>query len=643
MSVKFVQLHQYSSPRVTENNREDWVSYGDSDNFYQYLIDLYHSSPTNNAAIKGIADLIYGGGLEVVKADRHLDGYLHLRKLFRPDCVRKIVMDYKMLGEASFQLIKSKDGKKYVQAEHFPRHTLRPEKCNEKGEIEAYYYHHDWSQIKPSEQPERIPAFGYEGKSPICIYVIKPYSTGNKYINPVDYQGGLQYAELESEIANYHLNNIKNGLQPTMIVNFNNGIPPERKQQQIERKLVEKFGGSSNAGKFILAFNDDKESGATIEPVQLSDAHNQYQFLSTECMTKIMVAHRVTSPMLLGIKDQTGLGNNADELKTASILFDNTVIRPFQNAIIEAIQDVLHFNGYSLDLYFKTLQPLEFTDLSGKRVDSETAEKETGVELSADCPQGYNCNEEGDIDLKAPCWKGYEQIGYKEKNGKRVPNCVPIKNATELDEDDAKATAFQDMSDDDESMWLDLLEQVGETMDLDEWELVDEEEVTDPSSEDEKYKFFKRFANPQDKSSDDSGLYKIRYRYSQSIKDTSRTFCKNMVANSKQGVVYRREDIDNMAGKVNTEFSPKGSSSYSIWMHKGGAYCHHYWVRQVYMRKRQNGKFAPKSKTKELENEKRVAESKAKSAGVPSGKFKPKNWKDAKTRPIDRPDRGKLN
>jgi hypothetical protein len=26
---------------------------------------------------------------------------------------------------------------------------------------------------------------------------------------------------------------------------------------------------------------------------------------------------------------------------------------------------------------------------------------------------------------KDPCWKGYEQVGMKEKDGKQVPNCVP--------------------------------------------------------------------------------------------------------------------------------------------------------------------------------------------------------------------------
>jgi hypothetical protein len=132
-----------------------------------------------------------------------------------------------------------------------------------------------------------------------------------------------------------------------------------------------------------LSFNDNAETAASIEPIQLSDAHNQYQFLSDESMRKIMVAHRVVSPMLLGVKDSTGLGNNADELQTASTLMDNTVIRPFQTLLIKAFDDILAYNDISLNLYFKTLQPLEFTDLSNV-VDAETREEETGVKLSAD-------------------------------------------------------------------------------------------------------------------------------------------------------------------------------------------------------------------------------------------------------------------
>jgi len=163
-----------------------------------------------------------------------------------------------------------------------------------------------------------------------------------------------------------------------MLINFNNGVPTEEERSAIEQRIYDKFSGSSNAGRFILAFNDSKELSASIEPVQLSDAHQQYQFLSDESMRKVMVSHRIVSPMLVGIKDSSGLGNNAEELQTASVLMDNTVIRPLQVTILDEIEEILQFNGIDLDVYFKTLQPLEFTDLTNAISEAEI-EKETGV------------------------------------------------------------------------------------------------------------------------------------------------------------------------------------------------------------------------------------------------------------------------
>ena len=199
----------------------------------------------------------------------------------------------------------------------------------------------------------------------------------------MDYQGGIQYAELEEEIANYHINNIQNGLAPSMLINFNNGVPSDEERTAIEQRIYDKFSGSSNAGRFILAFNDSKELSASIEPVQLSDAHQQYQFLSDESMRKVMVSHRIVSPMLVGIKDSSGLGNNAEELQTASVLMDNTVIRPLQVTILDEIEEILQFNGIDLDVYFKTLQPLEFTDLTNAISEAEI-EKETGIKKDSE-------------------------------------------------------------------------------------------------------------------------------------------------------------------------------------------------------------------------------------------------------------------
>jgi hypothetical protein len=694
MSIKLIELASYTTPAIVEQKNKEWVEYGEDNNYYQYLIDLYYGSPTNNAAIKGISDLIYGEGLEVVKADRHLAGYLDLKKVFDEDCLRNCAMDLKMLGQYAIHLVKSKDRKKYVAAYHWPIQTLRPEKCNEDGEIEGFYFAADWSKLKRGQKPKRFDAFGFDNSASECILVCKPYSTGNYYFAPVDYQGGTQYANLEIEIANYHINNIMNGLAPSMLINFNNGQPPAEVKDMIEAQIQSKFSGSSNAGKFILSFNDNAETKADITPVQLSDAHNQYQFLSTEAGQKIMMAHRITSPMLLGIKDNSGFGNNAEELKTASILFDNTVIRPFQRLLLNGVQKVMNYNGYNLDVYFKTLQPLEFTDLSGKAVDAETKEKEYGfsktemAESFTDYPESASNNakralkwvmdngwgdcgtnvgkarahqlankepisaetvkrmaafrrhqQNKDVAYSKGCgglmwdaWGGESGISWAENKVKQL----------NLSADKPEFTAEA------ESEWLDYLSDKGEVIG-EEFELIDESPVTDADDQTE-YKFFKRFAEPEEKSKDDKGVYLIRYRYApMQTAGNSRQFCKDMVANAKLGVVYRREDIDTMGDAgINGQFAPKGKASYSIWKYKGGVNCHHQWYRLTYMRKRKSngGAFLPLSPEekaqgiKDIEdNYKRVSNQSANSAGVP---FSPPSWDIASTKTKDLPNGGSL-
>jgi hypothetical protein len=684
MSLEFIQLQSYTAPSIIEQKNKDWVQYGDDNNYYQYLIDLYHGSPTNNACIKGIADQIYGKGLEVSSTSRNLPGYIEFKTMFAADDLRAVIMDLKMLGQASFQLVKSKDKKKYVKAKHFPQQTLRPAKCNDKGEIEKYYYYPDWANIKRGTQPTEIRAWGYDESSNECILTIKPYSTGSFYFAPVDYQGGTQYANLESEISNFHINNIMNGLAPSMLINFNNGQPPAEVKDTVEAQIKSKFGGSSNAGRFIISWNDGKDSAADITPVQLSDAHNQYQFLSSESMQKVMISHRVVSPLLLGIKDGTGFGNNADELKSASILFDNVVIRPFQRLVIDAVTKVLNHNGYNLNMYFKTLQPLEFTDLTGNVIDDETREEETGVSLSlkkkidlAKVSFDYDDTlstdrgkklaqkliDAGD-DVYIISARGDKEGILATANELGIPesrvfatgsNKAKIDKVNELSiskhydnnsdvVDALKGIGMQfEITDSQSEDWLKHLQTRGERINTDVWELIDVQEVTDA---DEELRFNMAYENPNKKSGDDKGVYKIRYRYGPNIvADNSRQFCSTMVQESKGGVIYRREDILTMGDAgVNGQFAPSGQSSYSIWKYKGGVNCHHRWERLTFRRKQIKGKFLPKQpgesgENRDLENYNEVSNKSANNAGVP---FSPSGWETASTRPIDMPNKGSL-
>ena len=618
-NIHIVNLSSYTTPEIKEYNNREWVSYGEDNDYFQFLIDRYNGSPTNNAIINGISELIYGKGLDASDSARKPDAYAQMKSLFKKDDLRKATSDFKMMGQCAFQVIYSQDHQMINEVYHMPIETLRAEKCNDDGEIEAYYYAKSWNDVNANkETPTRIPAFGFSNEGIEVLY-IKPYRAGFYYYSPVDYQGGLQYCELEEEVANYHLNNIKNGMSPSMLINFNNGVPTEEERYIIENKVAEKFSGSSNAGKFILAFNDNKELAASIEPVQLNDASQQYQFLADEAMRKIMVSHRVTSPMLLGIKDQSGLGNNADELMTASQLFDNIVIRPMQETILDGIDKILSYNDISLNLYFKTLQPIEFTDIQVS--DKSTIEQETGIKMSA-------------VNLEDPCWDGYEQIGWKEKDGRRVPNCVPI-----------EASKTPEFSKEEESAWIEALRGKGEVVDLNEWELISDEVVNDPDNEDSHLKKMnfsvEDYSNSDSDSRLDGGLYKVRYAYTENISANSRDFCVEMVDAAKSGIVFRKEDIDMMSfSGENGQFAPKGQSVYSIWKWKGGVYCHHAWRRLVYFRKRNSkGQFLPEMG---LENDKQISVGEASAAGFPSDKLFPSGWGTASTPPIDTPSRGSL-
>ena len=531
--LKFINLNTYTSPEIIEDKNQLWVSYGADNDYYGYLNDLFNGSPTNSAAINGIAQLIAGRGVDATDSAKNPSGYAVMKKLFTDDCLHKIAIDLKLFGQASVQVIYNEERTQIVQVEHFPIETLRPERCNEDGDIEAYYYSNDWADVKNKSELKRIPAFGMSTEA-LEIYCIKPYKPGFVYFSPPDYQGATQYIEMETEISNFHLNSLLNGMAPSLLMNMNSGIPDEDTQREIEQKIYQKYTGTSNAGRIILAFNNGAEEQATVETIQLSDAHQQYQFLSEESSQKIIIGHRITSPMLLGIKNSTGLGNNAEELASASILFDNTVIRPFQDLILKCFDAILAFNDVSLNLYIKTLQPLEFVDLENAQT-IEEVEEQTGQK------RGFNSD-------------------------------VP-----ELTDEIAAAV-------------LERLENLGEDEDLENWDLIDARPANEYDKDIHNALNLASVvrSTPSKTSDQDTLILKVRYAY-MGNNNPQREFCKKMW-NAKK--IYRVEDLDSSnpnyngnADGVNPGLGIDGADNYNIFFYKGGANCRHYFERRTYLRK----------------------------------------------------------
>ena len=578
--VHILELAAYEAPVISESKKDDYVSFGDDNNYFQFLIDCYTNSTTQNAIVNNVNRLVYGKGLTASNASKKPNEYAAMVSLFPKQDVRNMVNDLKLLGQCAMQIIYSKDRTKIAQVHHMPVQLLRAEKCNEEGKIEAYYYSDNWQDVK-NYQPKRIPAFQTSSED-IEILYIKPYSVGLKYYALPDYIGALPYATLEESISEYLINEVNNGFSSRSVVNFNNGAPSEEQQRMIKSKIMQSLTGTQGE-KVIVSFNSNAESKTTVDAMPVNDAPDLYSTLSEECLRKIMLGHNVTSPLLFGIASSNGFSSNADELKNSYILFDNMVIRPMQELLIDAFDEILAFNGIALNLHFKTLKPLEFTDLSGL-MDEEQIEEETGLELNKNFTdaEGNQMLENLDGEAMGEAWELIDEREYNDDN-----------------------------------------------IELDDW--IQEHDKKGKSTLQKLSDVIKSF--PSRSSYLDKSIYKVRYRYSQRYSSpNTRDFCKQMMTRTKNGVVYRLEDIDKASrAGVNSSFGHKGQA-YDLFKFKGGVNCGHYWSEQLYrLKKKKDGSYY----------EDKSLSSSAEVSSIPKS-YKPSPYGNAKSKiaPRDMKDNG---
>lgn len=594
-NLHLIELSQYERPVVTEEKNRDWVGIGESNDYYQELIDCFMDSTTNKAVITGIAQQIYGRGLEATDASKKPEQFAEMKKLLRNDCMRKICLDLKMLGEAALQV--SYVGDKVGKVSHFPRETLRAEKCDENGDINNYYYAPDWTKVTDVTELKKIPVFGTKGTGNE-IKIIRRYTTGFFYYSPADYS--TSYSILESEVADFLINDAQNSFSGTKVINFNSGIPSEEKMQQIKSQVMNKMTGA-NGDKVIIAFNHDQNQKTTVDNIPLDDAPEHYSFLSEECSKKIMLTHRVTSPLLIGLRDMSGggLGSNADEIQNAQRLFTNTTIKPYQDLIIDNLLDILSINNISLNLYFKTLDPLEFMDV--ENIDNEEVkEEETGVKIEEE--------EQAELEMMAANTKSLDlpndvyDVILEGLKGEVMSEEWEVADVRELDEDN--------MSVED---WANNMIELSDTID---------------SKED-------------GFSTLDKSYYKVRYKYVVGSKkkmkegNKSRPFCEAMMSRTRQGIVYRLEDIDKASREMNfkaAELPMHNGQKYDLFKFKGGVYCRHAWKEVLYKLKQPLIKKGEKSS--------KISDHKKVSAIPSSYKPKPRGRKQAKKAPVNMPKQG---
>ena len=606
-----INLETTTAPIIQEVRGKDYIEYGTDEwkNLYpQFLIDLYYNSSTHAAIINGTAEMIAGEDLVCEEEDFSLDVFVKLKKFLRHansneslhQVIKKLAFDFKLQGAYAIHVVWNRERTEIAEVYHVPVERIRAGKPNVMGKVDVYYISADWGNLR-SNKPYPIAAFNTSDRtSGSQLIYTGSYSPNMDVYHTPDYIAANNWALVDQRVAEFHLNNIQNGFSGSYFVSFANGIPTQEERFQIEQSLVEKFTGASNSGKFVLTFSDDRSRVPEITPISISDADKQYLALQELLVQNILTGHRVTSPMLLGIKSDTGLGSNVDELNAAANFYLNTVVRPFQLHILDTLQNIFSVNQMDLPVKFVQLKPItvEFTseDLKGVMTEDEVREelglKPLNVEIREDFSKvgmidGKPVFDSIDEALANAKNLGCEGYHTHELEGKEVyMACEGHTEATEL------------------SKWI---EEFGEDM-PEEWELIEEEIVDGEHNDFDFEKVLNEEANaklelasavkstPNKRSSQDgvnksfNEFYKVRYVYATdnfltNKSGTSRDFCKDMVAAKK---IYTKEDLVNVdSNVVNAGFghptteNPKGEP-YNIFLYKGGPQCRHYFLRRIY-------------------------------------------------------------
>ena len=525
-------LPSHELPLFQEKTGRDWVDYGFDNLYGDYLRDLYLGSSIQTAAVNGISEMIYGDGLDATDREEKPDQWLKTQRLLEQsdeNILRQLCFDLKLYGQCYVQVIWNRVRTEIAELRFLPAHTVRTGIADSQGRVDCYYVSPDWSRMRePRYAPVKYPALDLEDRTePASVYQIKAYQPGIHYYGLPDYVGSTNYVELDREISTFHLNNIKNGLFPSMLLSFNNGVPTDEERRTIERHVNDKFSGSGNSGRLLISFNDGSDSAPQLTPVNPNDNDGMYEFLAKECTTKILAGHRVTSPLLFGIRGEgSGFGNNAEELRDSFSLFQNTVVKPFQRTLLDGLEVLFAVNGIDLDFYFATLKPADFIDVQAVKAQGDEEQEKEGVEV-------------------------------------------------------AQSFSAQDLS-----QAAEFLIALGEDEDED-YELIDEREYdeTTEAQLDALWTFARvPSSNPAGKSDQDTDLIKVRYGYApNTADDKSRDFCRKMVS---AGKVYRKEDILGASNRaVNPGWGPRGANTYDLLKYKGGGSCRHFWQRRTYLKK----------------------------------------------------------
>ena len=582
-NIVSLKLADYSAKSDNEKvDRKGWINYGEQNDFPQYLRDLAHESPVHGSLVVAIGDMIAGKGIKSEQYQAELDA------LNMDAITQAAAHDLKLFGGYFIEVIWSNDREQISKLNHIPFEEMRLAASQDDEELLGAFHSYDWSNTrKKKNTPEFLPKFNYltRMEEPRQIHWCFTYTGSDAYPRP-DYWSAINYIELDKQISIFHINQISNGLFPSTIINFYNGQATPEQKQMMMRDWEQKMSGARNAGKVVMFFNERDQPKTEVTPFPVNDADKQYQLMDTTATQKIITAHRVTTPLLFGIREAGGFGSNKDEMATGLEIFTKQVIQPYQRMINDCMYELLNrqLPGVSFEIVPNTPlveQQSAATDASatGTATDvAATALNSAQITSLVDIVMQSAAGAVPVSSAKAIVNAAFPTLGnvaveaiFADVNPGTLQPSQVIQSAAKKKvefNDDAVATALIELGEDanDDMILIDAYRVEGDDV---------EHEFTSTG-----------IATPNKASEQDETVvagitFMTRYRYRGELKPNTREFCRKMLQADK---LYTKENIVAMENKiVNNGWGPNNTATYDIWQYKGGGNCHHFWQKEVYM------------------------------------------------------------
>lgn len=362
--IKLFKFDQVPLPIYKEVKGKEYIYYGEKNDYPNYLLRIYNNSAKHNAIVTGKVDYICGNGWTVKAEDEMqkakafgLIDRINTKDESLNELTKKLATDLTLFGGYYLQVIWTKGTGEIAELYHVDYYKVRTNADNSEFYVSDNWIKND--NVNPRPDFETYPAFDPNNTTGTQILYFKEYRAGANTYSLPDYRGAISYIELDISIGEYHLNTINNGMFSSKLINLNGGKVSQEEEDRIERQFKDKFAGSKNAGKFMLAFNDSKENEPSIIDLSGTELDKHFDLLNKTVQQEIFSGHKVTSPMLFGIKTEGQLGGR-NELREASELFQNTYVNAKQQSLEEVVNYLLKFNDIIAELEIKKTEPIAF-------------------------------------------------------------------------------------------------------------------------------------------------------------------------------------------------------------------------------------------------------------------------------------------